>query len=166
MTLTGEKADIARMFADQRTNYLYTVDGITDEQARLRTTVSELTLGGLLNHVINNERSWMKVIAEMDETAEFDVSRMGTEYVMAAGDYVRSTPASRRPPRPLSLTWTSTPRSHSRRHRGHLFARTSRCGSRCCTFSARWPSMQVTPTSSGSPSTAATRRGRWRSPPE
>ena len=88
MTLTGEKADIARMFADQRTNYLYTVDGITDEQARLRTTVSELTLGGLLNHVINNERSWMKVIAEMDATAEFDVSRMGTEYVMAAGDTV------------------------------------------------------------------------------
>lgn len=82
MTLTGEKADIARMLADQRKNFLYTVTGITDEQARERTTVSELTLGGLLNHVVSNERSWMKIIADRDETAEFDMSRMGTEYVM------------------------------------------------------------------------------------
>ncbi|OAK51807.1 DinB family protein [Rhodococcoides kyotonense] len=82
MTLTGEKADILRMFADQRKNFLYTVRGITDEQARQRTTVSELTLGGLLNHVVSNERGWMKVIADMDENAEFDLSRMGTEYVM------------------------------------------------------------------------------------
>lgn len=82
MTLTGEKADILRMLADQRKNFLYTVKGITDEQARERTTVSELTLGGLLNHVVSTERSWMKVIADMDETAEFDMSRMGTEYVM------------------------------------------------------------------------------------
>jgi uncharacterized damage-inducible protein DinB len=82
MTATGEKADILRMFADQRKNFLYTVRGITDEQARQRTTVSELTLGGLLNHVVSNERSWMKVIADMDENAEFDMSRMGTEYVM------------------------------------------------------------------------------------
>lgn len=82
MTLTSEKADILRMLADQRKNFLYTVEGITDEQARQRTTVSELTLGGLLNHVVNTERSWMKTIADMDETAEFDMSRMGTEYVM------------------------------------------------------------------------------------
>ncbi|WP_072805114.1 DinB family protein [Rhodococcoides yunnanense] len=82
MTLTGEKADIARMLADQRKNFLYTVKGITDEQARERTTVSELTLGGLLNHVVSNERSWMKIIADMDEHSEFDMSRMGTEYVL------------------------------------------------------------------------------------
>ena len=83
MTLTSEKADILRMLADQRKNFLYTVQGITDEQARKRTTVSELTLGGLLNHVISAEREGMKIIADMDETAEFDMSRMGTEYVIA-----------------------------------------------------------------------------------
>lgn len=88
MTLTGEKADILRMFADQRRNFLFTVAGITDEQATQRTTVSELTLGGLLNHVVNNERSWIKVIADMDENAEFDMSRMGTEYVMSPGQTV------------------------------------------------------------------------------
>ncbi len=88
MTLTGEKADILRMFADQRKNFLYTVRGITDEQAVQRSTVSDLTLGGVLNHVVNNERSWMKVIADMDENAEFDMSRMGTEYVMSPGQTV------------------------------------------------------------------------------
>ncbi|MCZ4077520.1 DinB family protein [Rhodococcus sp. H36-A4] len=88
MTLTGEKADIARMLADQRKNFLYTVRGITDEQARQRTTVSDLTLGGLLNHVVNNERSWMGIIAAMDECAEFDLSRMETEYLMSPGQSV------------------------------------------------------------------------------
>lgn len=88
MTLSSEKADILRMFADQRKNLLYTVQGITDEQATQRTTVSELTLGGVLNHVVNNERSWIKVIADMDENAEFDMSRMGTEYVMSPGQTV------------------------------------------------------------------------------
>lgn len=88
MTLTGEKADIARMLADQRKNFLYTVRGITDEQARQRTTVSDLTLGGLLNHIVNNERYWMEILAAMDESAEFDTSRMGTEYVMSPGQSV------------------------------------------------------------------------------
>lgn len=83
MSLTGEKADILRMLADQRKNFLITVQGITDEQARARTTVSDLTLGGLLSHVVGNERSWMKVIADMDDTAEFDISAMAEEYVLS-----------------------------------------------------------------------------------
>ncbi|WP_338887840.1 DinB family protein [Rhodococcus sovatensis] len=88
MTLTGEKADILRMLAEQRKNFLITVQGITDEQARKRTTVSELTLGGLLSHVVGNERGWMKVIADMDETAEFDMSAMAEEYVLSDGSTV------------------------------------------------------------------------------
>ncbi|MDJ0393597.1 DinB family protein [Rhodococcus sp. G-MC3] len=88
MTMTGEKADILRMLGEQRKNFLITVRGITDEQARERTTVSELTLGGLLHHVVGNERDWMKTIAEKDENAEFDMSRMGTEYVLGADETV------------------------------------------------------------------------------
>ncbi|KZF09859.1 MAG: DUF664 domain-containing protein [Rhodococcus sp. (in: high G+C Gram-positive bacteria)] len=88
MTLTGEKADILRMLADQRKNFLITVQGITDEQARERTTVSDLTLGGLLSHVVGNERSWMKVIADMDDTAEFDMAAAAEEYVLSADQTV------------------------------------------------------------------------------
>lgn len=88
MSLTGEKADILRMLADQRKNFLITVQGITDEQARARTTVSDLTLGGLLSHVVGNERSWMKVIADMDDTAEFDMAAAAEEYVLSADQTV------------------------------------------------------------------------------
>ncbi|QIH98973.1 DinB family protein [Rhodococcoides fascians A21d2] len=80
--MTTESTDIVKMLAEQRANFLITVRGITDEQARTRTTASELTLGGLLHHVVSNERHWMKVIADLDETAEFDMASAGGEYVM------------------------------------------------------------------------------------
>lgn len=88
MTVTGEKADILRMLAEQRKNFLYTVRGVSDDQARERTTVSELTIGGLLSHVVGNEKSWMKVIADRDETAVFDMSAMGEEYILSADQTV------------------------------------------------------------------------------
>ncbi|MFE1364600.1 DinB family protein [Streptomyces anulatus] len=50
------------MVADQRTNFLYTVAGLTDEQARARSTVSELTLGGLVKHLAATQLSWLSVI--------------------------------------------------------------------------------------------------------
>lgn len=59
---TGEREDLLAMVADQRTNFLYTVAGLTDEQARTRSTVSELTLGGLVKHLAEVQRSWLSVI--------------------------------------------------------------------------------------------------------
>lgn len=59
---TGERQDLLAMVADQRTNFLYTVAGLTDEQARARSTVSELTLGGLVKHLAAMQRSWLSVI--------------------------------------------------------------------------------------------------------
>ncbi|MCZ4517299.1 DinB family protein [Rhodococcus ruber] len=86
--MTTESTDIVKMLAEQRANFLITVRGITDEQARTRTTASELTLGGLLHHVVSNERHWMKVIADLDETAEFDMASAGSEYVMGENETV------------------------------------------------------------------------------
>ena len=86
--MTTENTDITKMLDEQRANFLITVRGIDDEQARARTTASELTLGGLLHHVINNERHWMKVIADLDDTAEFDMESAGGEYVMADDETV------------------------------------------------------------------------------
>lgn len=87
-TENTENTDIVEMLAEQRANFLVTVRGITEEQARTRTTSSELTLGGLLHHVVNNERHWMQVIADLDETAVFDTEAAGGEYVMADDDTV------------------------------------------------------------------------------
>ncbi|MDI9928985.1 DinB family protein [Rhodococcus sp. IEGM 1354] len=86
--MATENTDIQNMLAEQRANFLITVRGINEEQARTRTTASELTLGGLLHHVISNERHWMTVIAELDETAEFDMAGAGSEYVMAENETV------------------------------------------------------------------------------
>ncbi len=76
------------MLADQRALFRITLRGVDDEQARQRTTVSELTLGGLLHHLVSCERHWTSVIVERDENAEVDVSKFGGEYVMAADETV------------------------------------------------------------------------------
>jgi hypothetical protein len=56
--LAGERADLAESLAAHRSFLRYTVRGLTDEQAAQRTTVSALTLGGLIKHVAAIEKQW------------------------------------------------------------------------------------------------------------
>lgn len=53
-----ERSDVLDVLAKHRALFKQTVAGITDEQARLRPTVSELCLGGLIKHVAAVESSW------------------------------------------------------------------------------------------------------------
>jgi uncharacterized damage-inducible protein DinB len=53
-----ERADLVSSLQRHRGFLLHTVSGITDDQARQRTTVSELTLGGLIKHVAQTELQW------------------------------------------------------------------------------------------------------------
>ena len=53
----GERADLLAALATHRHFLRFTVRGLTDEQARQRTTASELTLGGLIKHVAATERA-------------------------------------------------------------------------------------------------------------
>ncbi|OCF91104.1 DUF664 domain-containing protein [Nocardia brasiliensis] len=76
------------MLADQRDLFRITLRGIDDDQARKRTTVSELTLGGLLHHLISCERHWVTVLIERDENAAIDPARFEGEYAMAEGETV------------------------------------------------------------------------------
>jgi uncharacterized damage-inducible protein DinB len=63
-TLTGERADLLEALAAHRYFLRFTVHGLTDEQARQRTTASELTLGGLVKHVASQEAGWVRFILE------------------------------------------------------------------------------------------------------
>lgn len=63
-TLTGERADLLAMLGKHRHFLRFTVRDLTDEQARARTTASELTLGGLIKHVAATERGWADFIVE------------------------------------------------------------------------------------------------------
>lgn len=63
-TLTGERADLLTSLAKHRYFLRFTVRDLTDDQARQRTTASELTLGGLIKHVAATERQWVSFILE------------------------------------------------------------------------------------------------------
>jgi uncharacterized damage-inducible protein DinB len=68
-SLTGERTDLLAMLAKARHFLRYTTRDLDDEQARRRTTVSELTLGGLVKHVTAVERNWATFIVHGPSSA-------------------------------------------------------------------------------------------------
>ncbi len=62
--LDAERSDLLAMLGKHRYFLRHTTRDLTDEQARARTTVSELTLGGLVKHVALVERSWARFIVK------------------------------------------------------------------------------------------------------
>lgn len=62
--LSQERADLLESLQRHRAFLRTTVDGITDDQARERTTVSELTLGGLIKHVAATEQDWADFVVD------------------------------------------------------------------------------------------------------
>ena len=59
-----ERADLVQALRRHRDFLRFTVRDIDDEQARRRTTVSELTLGGLVKHVAATEKQWAEFIVD------------------------------------------------------------------------------------------------------
>lgn len=59
-----ERADLLDTAREHRELFLIPVRGVTDAQARTRSTVSELTLGGLVKHVTATEAEWVRFITE------------------------------------------------------------------------------------------------------
>ncbi|MEU0289805.1 DinB family protein [Streptomyces sp. NPDC006147] len=91
--VTGEHADLLETLAKHRDFLRFTTRGLTDEQAGLRTTKSELCLGGLIKHVTAGERSWVDFILEgpsamPDFTAmtEEDFARRADSFRMLPGE--------------------------------------------------------------------------------
>jgi len=71
-----ERTDTLDVLRKHRELLLRTVDGVTDEQAAARTTISELCLGGIIKHVGQVETRWAGFIVDgpsvfppMDEAA-------------------------------------------------------------------------------------------------
>ncbi|MCC9309479.1 DinB family protein [Kitasatospora sp. RB6PN24] len=62
--LSGERADLLEVLTKARHFLRFTTRDLTDDQARQRTTVSELCLGGLVKHVASTERFWTSFIVE------------------------------------------------------------------------------------------------------
>src|ERR1700761_3925634 len=81
-TITGERADLLETLAHARHFLRFTARDLDDEQARRRTTVSALTIGGLVKHVTKVERGWAEFIVR-GPSAHPDFSAM-TEADFAA----------------------------------------------------------------------------------
>jgi uncharacterized damage-inducible protein DinB len=74
-----ERSDLLAVLAKNRHFLRFTTRDLSDEQAGLRTTASELTLGGLIKHVTLVERNWANFI-------EHGPSAMGDSAAMTAED--------------------------------------------------------------------------------
>lgn len=61
---TQERDDLSATLAKQRSFLHQAVRGLTDEQAAMRPTPSELCLGGIVKHVSSVEQRWMRFILE------------------------------------------------------------------------------------------------------
>jgi Protein of unknown function (DUF664) len=59
-----ERDDLRETLAKHRSFLRQAVDGLTDEQAHRRTTVSELCLGGIIKHVTQTEQRWAEFIVQ------------------------------------------------------------------------------------------------------
>src|ERR1700722_14803047 len=91
--LEAERSDLLAMLDGQRKFLRYTTRDLTDEQARTRTTVSELTLGGLIKHVADVERSWAEFIVvgptalgEASAMTEADWAKRADEFRLLDGE--------------------------------------------------------------------------------
>jgi uncharacterized damage-inducible protein DinB len=60
--LSTERADLLAALAKARHFLRFTARDLDDEQARRRTTVSALSIGGLIKHVTAMERNWARFI--------------------------------------------------------------------------------------------------------
>ncbi len=89
--LTGERADLVETLQRHRGFLLQTVQGLTQEQATRRTTVSVLNLAGLIKHVSDTEAMWADFArrgAVAFGVAEFDadVDWTDPEFLASLGD--------------------------------------------------------------------------------
>ena len=90
---TGERADLLAGLAHHRHFLRFAARDLTDEQAGLRTTVSELCLGGLIKHVAAVERAWAGFIVDgpsampnFAEMTEADFAARAAQFRMLPGE--------------------------------------------------------------------------------
>ncbi|WP_020124747.1 DinB family protein [Streptomyces canus] len=90
---SGEHADLVTQIDRARQSLRGTVSGLSDEEARRRTTVSDLCLGGLIKHVTAVEQMWANFLAEgrsalpdFDSLTEADWARHAEQFRMMPGE--------------------------------------------------------------------------------
>ena len=70
--INEERQDLLETLGKHRFFLKLTARGLTDEQATTRSTVSELTVGGIIKHVTQAERNWAEFIVNGPAAMEHD----------------------------------------------------------------------------------------------
>ncbi|MGW6457309.1 mycothiol transferase [Streptomyces sp. NPDC055078] len=84
----SETDEILDMLGTARRTLLITLRKVTDAEAGERATVSELTLGGILNHLTQGERVWTHIMTDNTGGTPEGMWDMG-QYATPAGATVR-----------------------------------------------------------------------------
>lgn len=141
-----------------------TTNGLTDDQARLRTTGSEVTLGGLIKHVADVEEGWANFIVTVPSAMESngkDWTEWGEQEWAKRAAAIQLQPnetlagvleryqrvADRTDQLVATIDWI--PATRYRTHRGSPPAGAARLAVACCTSLPRPLSTPARPTSSG-----------------
>ncbi|OYN89556.1 DinB family protein [Parenemella sanctibonifatiensis] len=69
-TSSNERADLIESLQLQHAFLLQTAQGLTEEQVRTASTVSELTIASIIKHVTDTERDWFRFMLEGPEALE------------------------------------------------------------------------------------------------
>jgi len=67
---TTERDELVAILAKHRALFLVTVQGLTDDQARLTPTASALSLGGLVKHVTATVAQWLDFVEQGPSAAD------------------------------------------------------------------------------------------------
>ena len=97
--MTREHEDLLGLLAEVRKRLLIPVRDISDADAARRTTVSELTLGGLIRHLATGERMWLQVLRSADgslpdgmlDMAQYSMSETLSHWVSAYAEAAAET---------------------------------------------------------------------------
>ena len=81
-----ERADFLETLSTHRSFLRRTVRDLTDAEARERTTVSELCLGGVIKHVTRVERRWADFIVRGPAGSEVDLEAHAASFRMLEGE--------------------------------------------------------------------------------
>jgi uncharacterized damage-inducible protein DinB len=81
-----ERADLLETLSVHRSFLRRTVRDLTDAQARERTTVSELCLGGVIKHVTRMEQRWAEFIVRGPADGGVDLEAHAASFRMLEGE--------------------------------------------------------------------------------
>ncbi|MCK9896632.1 DinB family protein [Frankia sp. AgB32] len=85
-TTDPERAVLLETLATRRAFLLETVEGLDDEQASRRPTVSALNLAGIVKHVALVEERWLSFVLSGPEAFEDDLATRADEFDLLPGE--------------------------------------------------------------------------------